>query len=101
MPEQSKGNNYTSKINVFPVLYTIFFLLWGQKMDLFAPHGAIKSTLWPASRKKLLYRSYYIAFNLFLYGHQMKYFFIKWPILNTEMHFGTPNNNLQETLVEN
>ena len=23
-------------------------------MDLFAPHGARKSTLWPASRKKLL-----------------------------------------------
>ena len=23
-------------------------------MDLFAPHGAIKSTLWPASRKKVL-----------------------------------------------
>ena len=52
MPEQSEGNNHTSKINVFPVLHTIFFLLWGQKMDLFAPHGAIKSTLWPASRKK-------------------------------------------------
>ena len=33
------------------MLHTIFFLLWGQKMDLFAPHGAIKSTLWPASRK--------------------------------------------------
>ena len=23
-------------------------------MDLFAPHGAIKSTLWPASRKSIL-----------------------------------------------
>ena len=23
-------------------------------MDLFAPHGVIKSTLWPASRKKIL-----------------------------------------------
>ena len=57
MPEQSEGNNHTSKINVFPVLHTIFFLLGGQKMDLFAPHGAIKSTLWPASRKNiLLYR---------------------------------------------
>ena len=39
------------KINVFPVLHTIFFLLAGQKVDLFALHGAIKSTLWPASRK--------------------------------------------------
>ena len=47
MPEQSEGNNHTSKINVFPVLHTIFFLLAGQKVDLFAPHGAIKSTLWP------------------------------------------------------
>ena len=43
--------NQTSKINVFPVSHTIFFLLGGQKMDLFAPHGAIKSTLLPASRK--------------------------------------------------
>ena len=51
MPEQSEGNNHTSKINVFPVLHTIFILLAGQKVDLFAPHGAIKSTLWPASRK--------------------------------------------------
>ena len=46
------GNNHTSKINVFPVLHTIFFLLAGQKVDFFAPHGAIKFTLWPASRKK-------------------------------------------------
>ena len=51
MPEQSEGNNHTSKINLFPVLHTIFFLLAGQKVDLFAPHGTIKSTLWPASRK--------------------------------------------------
>ena len=55
MPEQSEGNNHTSKVIVFPVLHTIFFLLAGQKVDLFAPHGAIKSTLWPASRKKLLH----------------------------------------------
>ena len=55
MPEQSEGKNHTSKINVFPVLHTIFFLLCGQKMDLFAPHGSIKSTLWPASRKKYLW----------------------------------------------
>ena len=54
MPEQSEGNNHTSKINVFPVLHTIFFILAGQKVDLFAPHGAIKSTLWPASRKIIL-----------------------------------------------
>ena len=41
----------SSKINVFPVSHTIFFLPGGQKVDLFAPQGAIKSTLWPASRK--------------------------------------------------
>ena len=34
MPEQSEGNNHTSKINVFPVLHMIFFLLAGQKVDL-------------------------------------------------------------------
>ena len=51
MPEKNKGNNLTSKINAFPVSYMIFFLLGGQKIDLFTPHGAIKSTLWPASRK--------------------------------------------------
>ena len=39
MHKQSEGNNNTSKINVFSVLYTIFFLLGGQKMDLFIPHG--------------------------------------------------------------
>ena len=33
--------------------YTTFFLLRGQKMDFFAPHGEIKSTLWPTSRNKL------------------------------------------------
>ena len=57
MPEQSEVNNHTSKINVFPVLHTIFFLLAGQKVDLFAPHGEIKSTLWPASRKNNLFHS--------------------------------------------
>ena len=51
MTEQGEGNNHTSKINVFPVSHTIFFLLEGQKIDLFSPHGAIKSTLWPASGK--------------------------------------------------
>ena len=55
MHEQSEGNNHANKINVFPVLHTIFFLLAGQKVDLFAPHGAIKSTLWPTSRKKNLF----------------------------------------------
>ena len=27
-------------------------------MDMFAPHGAIKSTLWPASRKTILSERY-------------------------------------------
>ena len=65
MSEQSEGNNHTSKINVFPVLHTIFFLLAGQKVDLFAPHGAIKSTLWPASRKnKFSFGSKILSFSV-------------------------------------
>ena len=55
MPDQSESNNYTSKVNVFPVLHTIFFLLGGQKMNLFVSRGAIKSTLWPASRKNTFF----------------------------------------------
>ena len=46
MSEQSEGNNHANEINV-----SIFFLLGAQKMDFFASHAAIKSTLWPASRK--------------------------------------------------
>ena len=74
MPEQSEGNNYTSKINVFPVLHTIFFLLAGQKVDLFArPHGVIKSTLWPASRKKyLIFSRTWISFWYFIWRIRMK-----------------------------
>ena len=55
MPEQSEGNNHTSKINVSPVLHTIFFLLEDQEMDFFAPQGTIKCTLWSASRKNYLF----------------------------------------------
>ena len=67
MPEQSEDNNHTSKINVFPVLHTIFFLLAGQKVDLFAPHGAIKSTLWPANKKntKIKYFSFIFHFKFY------------------------------------
>ena len=32
----------------------VFFLLWGQKVDLFALQGSIKFTLWPASIKNIL-----------------------------------------------
>ena len=46
MPEQSEANNHTSKINVFPVLHTIFY-------------GANKSTFWPASKKILFVILYY------------------------------------------
>ena len=53
MPEQNEGNNHTSKINIFTVSHTIFFLLGGKKMDLFAPLEVIKSTFWPDSRKKV------------------------------------------------
>ena len=41
-----------SKINVFPMLHTTFFLLGGRKIDLLTPQWVIKCTLWPASRKK-------------------------------------------------
>ena len=34
------------------VAHDFFSTIAGQKVDLFAPDGAIKSTLWPASRKK-------------------------------------------------
>ena len=37
------------------VLYTIFFLLGGQKMDLFAPQGTINCTFRPTCRKKYLF----------------------------------------------
>ena len=30
-------------------------------MDLFAPHGAIKSTLWPASRKNNVFKKFYFS----------------------------------------
>ena len=33
-------------------------------MDLFAPHGAIKSTLWPASRKNNLSSNFFYLQNL-------------------------------------
>ena len=55
MPEESEGNNHTSKINVFPVLHTIFFLLAGQNMDLVSPQGAIKYTLWLAIEKNYFF----------------------------------------------
>ena len=45
LPEQSEGNNHTSKINVFPALHTIFFLLDGSENEFACPHGVIKSTL--------------------------------------------------------
>ena len=80
LTEQSEGNNHTSKINVSPVLHTIFFLLTGQKVDLFAPHGAIKSTLWPASRKKI----YFLSKNAKKYVTPKKFFksksWVKLPI---------------------
>ena len=39
MPEQSEGNNHTSKINVFLDSHTILFLLGGQKIDLLPRAG--------------------------------------------------------------
>ena len=53
MPVQSEGNNHASKINVFLVSYTIFFLLVGQKMyleiyleKLINPCRQILKTVW-------------------------------------------------------
>ena len=57
-PEQSEGNNDTSKIDVFTVSHD-FFILRDLKMDFFFPHREIKSTLWPASRKKYCTTYYY------------------------------------------
>ena len=55
MHEQSEGNNHTSKINIYSVSHTIFFLLGGHEMDLFALHGTIKATLWSSRRKNIIY----------------------------------------------
>ena len=55
MLEQSEDKNLTSKINVFPLLHMIFFLLGGQTMDLFISQGVIKCTSWRAIRKKDLF----------------------------------------------
>ena len=41
---------HTRKIMFFSCC-TRFFLLWGQKMDLFIPQGTMKCTLWPVDRK--------------------------------------------------
>ena len=38
VPEQSEGNNQTSKINVFPVSHAIIFLLVGHKVDFIASY---------------------------------------------------------------
>ena len=54
MPEQSEDNNHTSIINFLLVWEAIFFLLGGHKMDLFIPHGKLKSILWFASRKQYI-----------------------------------------------
>ena len=70
---------------MFSPCRTRFFLLGGHKMDLFAPRGEIKSTLWLASKKIHYYdlqvekKSYAIQEELFftcvivdlaLLGHQ-------------------------------
>ena len=56
----------------FPCRKRIFFVLEGQKIDFFAPHGELKSTFWPASRKK----NYFILLIVTLASHsQNKPFF--------------------------
>ena len=44
-----------SKVNLSPILHTIFSLLGDREMDLFVSQGAIKRTLWPASRKNVFF----------------------------------------------
>ena len=41
------------KLQLYPDR-NLFFLLAGHKVDFIAPHWAIKSTFWPASRKKIV-----------------------------------------------
>ena len=53
---QSEGNNYASKINVFPCCTLFFFYSRAIKWIFFSSHGEIKSTLWPSSRKKYIVR---------------------------------------------
>ena len=65
MLEQSEGSNHTSKINVFPVTHTIFFLLGGPKVDFIVPCGANKSILWAASRKAIFFYMQLALNNLF------------------------------------
>ena len=51
-----RGSNTKKTLHVPSTgLHTIFFLLGGRKMDLFAPQGAIKCTLWHASSKNICY----------------------------------------------
>ena len=52
MPEQSEGNNHTSKINVSRVAHDFFFYLKVRKWTSLSRRGK-KSTLWPASRKNI------------------------------------------------
>ena len=71
----------------FPCCTRFFFLLWGQKMDLFAQHGAIKSTLWPASRKNLFdfrqkviwFKQFFIWFKDTLFESNKCYSILKLP----------------------
>ena len=42
-----------AKLMFFPCRTRFFFLIGGQKLCLFSPHGAIKSTLLPAKKKNI------------------------------------------------
>ena len=53
--------------------------LGGRKMDLFSPHGVIKYTLWPASRKTNFFPRGWLFMQTGCWktGKVMKYFFLR------------------------
>ena len=53
MPEQSEGNNQTSKINVSPVLHTIFSH-WRVKKCILLPRKLQKSALFDPLVEKII-----------------------------------------------
>ena len=53
MPKQSEGNNHTSKINIFTVSHTIYFLLGVRKWIFIAPLLKIRFSV-PGERVETL-----------------------------------------------
>ena len=85
----SKARATTTRLNLmfFPCRTQFFFLLGGQKMDLFIPHGEIKSTFWPASRKTYKLQGNQYRWNTKLIGWK----FFKQNIGNLKKNIGMLN----------